>query len=274
MKYAKLITALGFTALMSGCVVIAAPSSRADFHIQKELTLNADGLTAMDIEAGSGSLIIQGQAGLTEIKVTADIYTSKKHTNNYELSLEKSGSTGFLVAKTLSSSGFWTGSSPHVDIVIHVPESMSLAVDDGSGEIEIKDIVGKLDVKDGSGGILIKNIVGDTSIQDGSGGIEISQINGMLNIVDGSGGIEITDVEGDLTIDDGSGTIFAKNINGNAKINDGSGDLTVKQVTGIVTLDDGSGDITVKEAGGLNIENSGSGGLNVSHVKGDFKIDS
>jgi DUF4097 and DUF4098 domain-containing protein YvlB len=274
MKYTKIITALSLSTLMCGCIVIASSPSRANFHQQEELTLDARTLTAMDIDVGSGSLTIQGEAGLTEIRVTADIYTDKNNSDDYELTLTKSANTSFLVAKNNSTSGFWVGDSPHIDITIHLPEYLALDIEDGSGSIEVNDILGKLDIRDGSGNITVKNIGSDTYIHDGSGEIEVSQINGKLDIVDGSGEINIEDVKGNLTIDDGSGTIYATNITGNANIDDGSGDLTVKQVTGIVTVDDGSGNININDAGGLKILDSGSGGLKVNNVKGDFEIDS
>jgi DUF4097 and DUF4098 domain-containing protein YvlB len=274
MKHTKIITAITLATLMSGCVVIASSPSRADFHIQKELSLDASELTALDIETGSGSLIVVGDADLTDIKVTADIYMDKKYTDNYELTLDKSGNSGYFVAKNHSSSGYWVGNSPHIDVVIHLPESMSLAIDDGSGDTEVKNINGQLDIKDGSGDLSVKNIKGDTKINDGSGEIEVSQINGNLTIIDGSGEININDIKGNLALDDGSGIIYASNINGSADIDDGSGDLTVKQITGMVTIDDGSGSITVDNAGGLKIVESGSGGLKVNNVKGGFNIDS
>lgn len=274
MKYTKIIAALGLATLMSGCVVIASSPSRADFHIQKELSLDARSLNALDIETGSGSLVVIGESGLTEIQVTADIYTSKEHTDNYDLTLNESGKSGVLVAKNHSTSGFWVGSSPRIDVVIRVPEGLSLDIDDGSGHMEISDINAHVDIKDGSGGMVLKNIKGDTNINDGSGEIEVSEVNGNLNIIDGSGEISINEVRGDVKLDDGSGTIYAKNIFGNADIEDGSGDLTVKKITGVVTVDDGSGSITIKDAGGLKILDSGSGGLNVSNVKGDYSIDS
>jgi DUF4097 and DUF4098 domain-containing protein YvlB len=273
MKHTKIISAIGLATLMSGCVVVASPS-RADFHIQKELSLDARSLTAFDIETGSGSLVVVGEKGLNEIKVTADIYTDKKYTDNYELTLKESGNSAFLVAKNHSSSGFWVGNSPHIDVVIHVPEAMALDIDDGSGDININNINAQVNIKDGSGDLVVKNIMGDTNINDGSGEIEVDQISGDVNIVDGSGEININEVNGNLTIDDGSGTIYAKNINGNADIEDGSGDLTVKRITGTVTVDDGSGSININDAGGLKILESGSGGLKVSNVKGDFNIDS
>lgn len=274
MKRTKLIAALALATIMSGCVVIASSPSRADFHIQKELSLDANSLTALDIETGSGSLEVIGKSGLTEIQVTADIYMDKKYTDNYELTLNELGHTGVFVAKNNSTSGFWVGSSPRIDVVIHVPEGMSLDINDGSGDTEISNINAQLDIKDGSGSLVINNIIGDTNINDGSGDLEVSYIDGNVNIVDGSGEMNINEVKGNLNIDDGSGAIYAKNINGSAEIEDGSGDLTVKQVTGVVTVDDGSGSITIKDTGGLKILDSGSGGLNVSNVKGDYSIDS
>ncbi|GAA6203259.1 MULTISPECIES: hypothetical protein [Thalassotalea] len=274
MKHIKIISAITLTTLMSGCVVIASSPSRADFHMQKELSIDASELTALDIETGSGSLSVIGNAELTEIRVTADIYTDKKYTDNYELTLNKSGNSGYFVAKNHSTSGFWVGDSPHIDVVIQLPKSMSLTIDDGSGDIDVQNLNGQLDIKDGSGGLLVKDINGDININDGSGEIDVSQITGNLKIIDGSGEINIHEIKGNLNVDDGSGTIYASNIDGSADFDDGSGDLTVKEITGMVTIDDGSGSITVDNAGGLKILESGSGGLKVKNVKGGFNIDS
>jgi DUF4097 and DUF4098 domain-containing protein YvlB len=268
----KASLALATISLLSGCIVIASPS-HADVHEKKELTLTANSLKKIDIEAGAGGLIIKGSKQATAITVIADIYTSSKSTSSYDFELSDSGSTAFLVAKA-SSSGSWIGNSPHIDLVVTVPASMMLAVSDGSGEIEVTDIDGAISITDGSGGLSLNNIHNSVSIVDGSGGIELTNIGGSVDIEDGSGGITLNGIGGDLSIDDGSGSIYARGITGNAEINDGSGDLTVKKVTGIITLDDGSGDIDIEEAGGLKIIDSGSGGLKVRNVKGEFEIDS
>lgn len=274
MSFSKLFIAIGAATMISGCVVIAGTPSRADFHQEKELSLSASELTAMDIDAGAGSLTIKGVEGLNQVTVKADIYTTKNNPENYELTLEKSGSTGFLVAKNHKTSGMWNGSSPRIDVVIEVPEALALTINDGSGEINIQNIAAALSINDGSGNIDVDNIGGDLSIHDGSGSIEAHVIDGTLDIIDGSGSIDINRIKGNVSIEDGSGSIHASDINGNATIDDGSGELTIKQVTGIVTLKDGSGGIEVDTVGGLKILESGSGGLKVNNVEGDFQIDS
>ncbi len=270
----KIISALALTTLMSGCVVIAGSPSRADFHQREELTLDAKSLVAFDIEAGAGALIVHGEEGLTNIQITADIYTDKKNPNAYDLSLTQSGKLGYLVAKNSHTSGFWNGNSPHIDLTIRVPAHLKLMVDDGSGDIEISQMNGELNIKDGSGGISVKYINNNINIKDNSGGIDIQFVNGSVDIDDGSGEISVSNIEGELSIEDGSGAIYAKNVTGNVQINDGSGDLTVRNISGVVTLDDGSGNIDVEDTGGLKIIDAGSGGLRVNNVQGDLNIDS
>ena len=276
MNLTKIVALSSLMALMSGCIVIASPtsSSRADLHTQKELYLDADMLKMLTVETGSGSLTILGEDGLKEIRATADIYTDKKHPESYQLSLTKSGSTAKFFAENSRTSGFWVGNSPHIDVVLHVPASLIMDIDDGSGEIIIENIQNLLTIKDGSGDITVKNIGNDVSIDDNSGGIYISQVNGSLDITDGSGELLIKDIHGNLTLDDSSGAIEVINITGNAKITDGSGELTVNKVSGMVTIDDGSGGINISDAGGLKIIDSGSGALKVNNIKGDFSIDS
>ena len=264
--------ALATMSILSGCIVVAS-SAHADIHQKKELTLTASALKTLDIEAGAGGLIIQGSDQAIDIIVSADIYTSSKSKSEYEFDLSDSGSTAFLVAKT-SSSGTWVGQSPRIDLVITVPTNMMLKINDGSGEIDIANIKGTINLTDGSGSLSISNVRNDVNVIDGSGKITLNNVTGNVAIDDGSGDINLSDIAGDLLIEDGSGSIFARGVGGNADINDGSGDLTVKQVTGIITLDDGSGDIDIEDAGGLKIIDSGSGGLKVSNVKGGFEIDS
>jgi hypothetical protein len=273
MTLTKSLLLLSTVSFLSGCIVVANPS-HANHHSQKELSIDASSLTEFDIEAGAGSLTIIGSDDISEITVVADIYTESGHTDNYELELDHAGSRAYLVAKTKSSSGFWIGDSPHIDVKITVPSQLSLDVNDGSGATFISNITGSVEVDDGSGDLTFQNIKNKLTVNDGSGGLYIKDVIGNVSIEDGSGEIEINGVNGDVDIDDGSGSIVAKDITGSAIFEDGSGDLTVKKVDGLITIDDGSGDIDVEDAGGLKILESGSGGLRVHKVKGGFEIDS
>ncbi|WP_077285802.1 DUF4097 family beta strand repeat-containing protein [Cognaticolwellia aestuarii] len=271
MNLAQSLIFITSTALLSGCIVVANPS-HANYHSQQELSIDAQTLRALDVEAGAGSLVISGSDNATDITVVADIYTDRGHAENYRLELTDSGDSAFLVA-TINTSGFWQGDSPRIDIKVTMPSHLMLQVDDGSGPINISHIYGAVDVKDGSGELTINDIKNDLSVNDGSGSLTISEVIGNVSITDGSGEIVINEIDGNIDIDDGSGSIYVSAISGEARFEDGSGDLTVRKVDGVITIDDGSGDIDVEQAGGLKILESGSGGLRVKKVKGGFEID-
>jgi len=269
----KIIAALSVSSLLSGCIVVATPLN-ADHHIEKKLNLDAEGLSSLMVEAGAGSMKVQGVNGLDEIQVFADIYTDSKYKNNVEISLEEVSGNGVLIAKTKSRKGFWIGSSPHIDLVVKVPQKMMLDISDGSGWVDVSNIGASVKINDGSGDIEVSKITGPITINDGSGEIVVSDVVGSVTIDDGSGEMELTDIQGDLDISDGSGGIYAKNITGTALFADGSGDMEIRSISGEVTVDDGSGDIDINGAGGLKIIESGSGGLKVKNVEGNFDIDS
>ncbi|MFT5756098.1 MAG: DUF4097 and DUF4098 domain-containing protein YvlB [Alteromonadaceae bacterium] len=291
MSLIKSIVALSTVSLLSGCIVVAS-ASNADFHNQRQLTLSASDINALHIESGAGSLIVRGKEGLTEIQLSADIYTSASDRNNFELTLKKSGNKAYLIANIPRSFGSWIGSSPHIDVVVDVPQQLMLAINDGSGDIKISDLNAFIEIKDGSGDLSINDInanieiddgsgdlsindiVGNIDINDGSGELSVTNIVGNVNIVDNSGEMVLKNITGNLAIEDGSGGIYVQKITGSVGIEDDSGDLIVRQVGGVVTIEDGSGDIDVETTGGLKILASGSGDLRIKDINGKLDIDS
>ena len=270
----KKILLTGISAvILSGCVVVTSPSV-ADVHIERSLSLDAADLQRLNIDAGAGKLIVIGDDSAEQINVIADVYTTDKRSDEYELALTESGSKAYLVAKHHSTSGFWVGNSPRIDVKVILPSSMLLDIDDGSGEIKVKGMNNIVEIDDGSGDIYLNDITANVYLSDGSGELTMKDIKGDVELSDGSGDIVISAVEGNLDIDDGSGELIAEQITGRLVVEDSSGDMTIRNVSGEVVIDDGSGDIDIKGAGGLRIIEAGSGDLKVRQVKGDFEIES
>ena len=148
MKLAQSLLFIASASVLSGCIVVASPSY-ANYHDQQKLVVDAQTLTALTVEAGSGSLEISGSDDVSEITVLADIYTEKGNSENYQLTLTESGNSASLIAKVNSTIGFWLGDSPHIDIKVTMPSKMMLNVDDGSGETKIENIQGAVEITDG-----------------------------------------------------------------------------------------------------------------------------
>ncbi|MBQ4852178.1 hypothetical protein [Pseudoalteromonas sp. MMG012] len=305
----KILTPICAALVLSGCIVhVGGAAAKADKHETQQLAVSTAGLTSLDANLGAGSLKVIGAPNLSEIKVDADIYTYDG--SGYTFTLDTSGSTAKLIAETSSRSGnVWVvgNQSPRIDLVVYVPETMALDINDGSGDIHIQGITSHINIEDNSGGISINgghniniddgsgdiNINGGYAIdiKDGSGSLDISQAQGDIHIVDGSGDMKVHDTVGEIYIKDGSGSLNIKNAQGNISINDGSGDLnvyraqknveieddsgsiSVAKIAGKVTIEDGSGDIEVNHAGSLHISDAGSGSVSIDNIKGRISGD-
>jgi len=269
----------------------------------KELSISSEIISSMEIECGAGFLKVKGVEGLDEIKVKADITAGNKKgeklnkfiEEEVELSLEKHGGRAVLVSR-IKPPGFSIFFKKHrnirIDLTVEVPKEMNIElkdgsgdielkningeidIDDGSGSIEVADVTGELDIDDGSGDLKINSIEGKTEIHDGSGELDIQNVIGEMEISDGSGNLEVTGVTGDLSITDGSGDIKIDKVKGDIDIADGSGSLWTTDIDGNVKIHDGSGSIYIDGVSrDVDIAESGSGGVQFKNVKGNVSGD-
>ena len=245
------------------------------FEAPRQAVLDAGGADQLRIEAGAGSLRVEGQSGLAEVRVDGTACASSKdRLEEIKLRTDRKGDTLVVVADIPDSSG-WRDSHANLDLVIAVPSSLALNVEDGSGSAVFSN-VGALELKDGSGEIDIRDAGGSVEITDGSGEVDIVGVEGDVWITDGSGELDIRNVTGELEIDqDGSGEITIEDVGGNVQIGeDGSGGINITQVGGSVSIDeDGSGGIDVNHVtGDLSIGRDGSGGIHFDDVGGSVRI--
>lgn len=254
------------TLLMVTSVLSAVSLFAYAKQLQKEtLTLDAESIESLSVEAGAGELIIRGDKSTTEISVVATVVGDEVDPGDYILSLEASGTIAKLVAKVLKNSYNYKNAA-YIDVEVLMPEKIALKVEDGSGDAIVRDIANDVDVRDGSGDLEIHTIAGELTVDDGSGSILITTISGDTEVEDGSGALEILTISGDLSIDDGSGNLNVETVTGNVEIEDGSGRIRVENVTGTVTIDDGSGDIRVSHVADFKLLDDGSGSIKMDNV--------
>ncbi len=210
--------------------------TRCEFSADITAELAATSEELIRVEAGSGSLIVEGRAGLSAVRVTGVACASDEWMlEELRVSLERRGST--IELETFHPRDSWGRNTyARIDLEVEVPLGMDAEIDDGSGWASLSGL-------------------GDLTVDDGSGGLTVTDIEGSVDIDDGSGGLEVRGVRGDLFIDDGSGS------------------MEIEEVTGTVTISDGSGSMDIRDVGeGLMIREMGSGTLRVSGVEGDFTV--
>lgn len=213
---------------------------------QRAASVSAADARLLAVEAGSGSLKIEGTSGATSIVIRGRACASDSDLlDEIKLEARRSGDR-VLVRANVRDDGrhsFRRNEYARLDVVMEVPAGMAAEIEDGSGSIELSNL-GAVDLNDGSGEIIASRLASIT-IDDGSGEIQLSDITGRVDIEDGSGEITLRNIGGTIDIDDGSGEINIRGAKGNVRVSDASGSIDVTDVAGDFTVaDDGSGGIT------------------------------
>ena len=139
----------------------------------------------------------------------------------------------------------------YADLRIAVPAGTTFALRDVVGRVR----AGALD--------------GVMAVETGSGDIQLDAFAGRLHLATGSGDIHVGTVRGESAIETGSGDLTVGELVGNGAVDTGSGDVVIGKVeAGKLNVDTGSGNVTVRNgvAGHLSAE-TGSGDVHVTHVE-------
>ena len=264
-----------FTLLMAGSLL--------GYEETVNLTLDIDQIEELRIEAGAGDLEVQGVDDINQIEVSAVITIEhagakqRQKILNEDLVLdlrELNSKTAILISEYNPSLSGLLGRSPNVrvDLQVRVPKRFTMEIRDGSGDINISDMIAWIRLDDGSGNLTMTDIAGDLFLDDGSGDITLNNIVGNVELDDSSGDVEADEIAGNMRIDDSSGNLELFRVSGDIYIDDSSGDIEIETVTGEVRIRDSSGDISVTDADSdVIIEDDGSGDVEIENVRGNFQ---
>lgn len=230
----------------SALPLAAQDQDQCRHEAQRSATVEAGGARRILVEAGAGSLKIEGKPGLTSVTIRGRACASSADLlEEIQLSARRDGGDVVVKANNRDNDGwnFRGNEYARLDVVMEVPARIAAEIDDGSGSIDLSNL-GAVRIDDGSGEIVADNLQGDVDIEDGSGEIRLIDVTGRVTIEDGSGEIELRNIGGAIDIDDGSGEIDIRGARNSVRVSDASGSIDVVDVDGdfIVTAD-GSGSI-------------------------------
>lgn len=224
----------------SCCATTAIAQRDADYSAPRQASASTVGARRIFVAAGAGSLRIEGKRGLTEVRARGTAYASSRGVLD-EIKLVASRRGDVVELRTEipeQRGGNWDDFQAGIDLVVEVPDSLALDVEDGSGGLEIRN-VGALDVTDGSGEMMIEHVRGSLTIRDGSGPVRVDDVRGAVDVPsDGSGSLEISHVAGSVHVGSkGSGPVDVDDVAGSLTVaNKGSGGVSYRNVKGAVQV--------------------------------------
>jgi hypothetical protein len=138
----------------------------------------------------------------------------------------------------------WNGIS--ISYEITVPANVRVQARSGSGDLEVADVAGPVEVSTGSGDITLGRITDNVTARTGSGDIELEGAASARTST-GSGNVIAQAVRGDIDARSGSGDIIVSQAaKGSVEVSTGSGNIELTGATGPLHVRASSGDIRLE----------------------------
>jgi DUF4097 and DUF4098 domain-containing protein YvlB len=259
-RYGALISIIALF-VFAGCVIADGNFKYRGTRVEVE-TIDLGGVEVVEFVLGSEDVVI-----MTEEGRSADFTIEKTFRANEEeygeelldgaeILFKRQGDRLIVERKKDKHLGLSQVTKGYVsiDIEVGLPAEMRLNVHTGSGDVEIADREGPVEI--------------DT----GSGDVEVGMATAGLDVNTGSGDMKIETARHVVKLDSGSGDIFVGGIGGKGQISTGSGDITVRKVAGDVGVGTGSGDVEINNSVGAVEVGTGSGDVDILHHTGSADI--
>ena len=278
-NHARLLACLVPLALAgAGCEIGMAAGDGAVATFERRLTVS--GPVELDVTSGSGDIqvltgpagtvLVRGRARATGHWLSFDGETGADAVRRIEQNppIEQSGNR--IQVGPRERSERWNGVS--VSYVITVPANTKVMARSGSGDLEVGDVAGPVDLSTGSGDIRIGRATEPVTARTGSGSIDVDGAAALIART-GSGNV-LASVKGNIEASSGSGDItVSQTAPGRTDVSTGSGDISVMGVRGPVRVRASSGDVTLEGAPTAPWEVSASSGDVQMRLPGDAAVD-
>jgi len=192
----------------------------------------------------AGDILVKGW-GKEQVEITAMHAGGPKKDLNEVVHITQTNGNIRITTSSDRSFSFFGSTRTSVYYELLIPDSTHLKIETVSGNAEIRDFTGALEVKTVSGDIKIFEAKSSVKCKTISGNINLEHIIGDTELITTSGDLMVHDLEGSLDAESVSGDMVLKKIIGNAVTKTTSGDIRVRNLKGSFEAESVSGDIDV-----------------------------
>ena len=196
----------------------------------------------VNVEADAGTVKIDSWEK-NEVSVVVEIEGSDSRAEKYKVEFRQEGNIIYVTGKVRDKSFFkWHVGDLEAYYTIYTPKKFNTVVKTSGGNVESKNLIGKVDYNSSGGNIKVEKIDGETILSTSGGNVDAIE------------------VKGDIDAETSGGNVFCENIVGNVKGYTSGGDVEFAGVDGRVKGGTSGGNVTVKVTGdnkGIDVETSG-----------------
>ena len=241
MNHSTVLSRIFFAVLLLALVVgnVAAKDTQVKDVIKKSYNVRPGGTLRLDID--HGNIYIEPGSNdrvLIELERIANADTREEAEQvlaNHEYAFDNRGNDVFIRSRyDKEKRGFmsrWRNNSRlKINVVVHVPAEYNVDFSSGAGNIEIADLVGRIEGRTGAGNIVIEDVRGYLEIASGAGNIDIDGDIERAEVTTGAGNINLYGLQGAIDASTGAGNIYAeitRQPRENSDLSSGAGNVTV-----------------------------------------------
>jgi len=148
-----------------------------------------------------------------------------------------------------------------VALALTVPTTAEVRVDEVSGDLVLRGLVGEITVAQVNGEALIRSSASTVTFESMHGDLTVDEFGGALSVTDVHGDVRMGRVAGEIKLGTVSGDVRARSLQGSLDMGTVSGDVRIREAGGPVTLEEGAGDFK-----GTDLQ----GGMQIHHITGDL----
>ena len=145
--------------------------------------------------------------------------------DNYELKIEKNGTTITAYAKRKLRSNFWNNTGIYFKII--VPRKMSCNVSSSGGGLKIAGVEGTHSFSSSGGGVKLENTAGTTKAKSSGGSVKAYQHKGNISLSSSGGGVTLERAKGDVYATSSGGGVKLSGITGGVEASSSGGGVRV-----------------------------------------------
>jgi hypothetical protein len=218
--------------------------------------LEVDNHIRVTVAAVNGEVVVTGQSGAQQVKVTAHLYVTSDSQEDAELHLDDldilvADDANEILIQTVQPQNF-NGREYRVEYDIIVPDRFEVVTSQVNGAIAILDIQNNIDVWNENGDIMLSGVIGGVTAH-----VENGRIDGSV-VLPVNEGIDLSVINGglDLSIPKSTSAVFSATIDMNGEIIMSDLEFTESTHTPVAltgTLGNGEGFVVLSTVNG-NIE--------------------
>ncbi len=234
----------------------------ADRKYEKKYQVSAGGTLVVNTDQGSVNVV--GTDG-SEVSILVELHGGQGEVDHFEITSEQTPSGVEVQGRRNKSGWSWLGGS-HLDakFTISVPREYHLNLRTSGGDLDARDIKGRVEGRTSGGDVRIKATEGQTDIRTSGGNINAEEMKGDLHAQTSGGDVRIKKIVGDVEAGTSGGNVSVSDVEGGVKAETSGGNVTVS-VRGPnkgVHAETSGGNVTVAIAKtvGATIDASTSGG--------------